>query len=72
MFAPKGSFSSFSVDDVARAREFYGQTLGLSVSDGAMGTLELSMPEGHTIFVYPKDNHFHCPEPGGGRCRGSC
>ncbi|MFP3459707.1 VOC family protein [Arthrobacter globiformis] len=57
MFAPKDSFSSFSVDDVARAREFYGQTLGLSVSDGAMGTLELSMPEGHTIFVYPKDNH---------------
>ncbi|WP_314193946.1 VOC family protein [uncultured Arthrobacter sp.] len=57
MFAPKGSFSSFSVDDVARAREFYGQTLGLAVSDGAMGTLELAMPEGHRIFVYPKDNH---------------
>jgi hypothetical protein len=50
MFAPTGSFSSFSVNDVARAREFYGQTLGLAVSDGAMGTLELSMPEGHKVF----------------------
>ena len=47
MFAATGSFSSFSVDDVARAREFYGQTLGLAVSDGGMGSLELSMPEDH-------------------------
>lgn len=57
MFTPKGSFSSFSVNDVAQAKEFYGRTLGLTVADGEMGTLEVTMPEGHKIFVYPKDNH---------------
>lgn len=46
MFTPGGSFSSFSVDDVAQAKEFYGQTLGLTVADGEMGTLEITMPEG--------------------------
>lgn len=57
MFTPRGSFSSFSVDDVAQAKEFYGQTLGLTVADGEMGTLEITMPEGHKVFAYPKDNH---------------
>jgi predicted enzyme related to lactoylglutathione lyase len=57
MFTPKGSFSSFSVNDVAQAKEFYGAKLGLTVADGGMGALELTMPEGHKVFVYPKDNH---------------
>ena len=57
MFTPKGSFSSFSVNDVAQAKEFYGRTLGLTVADGEMGTLEVTMPEGHQIVVYPTDNH---------------
>ena len=57
MFSPRGSFSSFSVNDMAQAKAFYGQTLGLSVADGEMGILELTMPEGHKVMVYPKDNH---------------
>lgn len=42
MFTPRGSFSSFSVDDVAQAKEFYGRTLGLTVADGEMGVLEIT------------------------------
>jgi predicted enzyme related to lactoylglutathione lyase len=57
MFKPKGSFSSFSVNDMAQAKEFYGQTLGLTVEDMEMGFLQLTTPEGHRIMIYPKDNH---------------
>lgn len=49
-------FSSFSVDDLQRAKEFYGGTLGLDVSDEGMG-LELRLPGGGDIFVYPKPDH---------------
>lgn len=57
MFTPKDAFSSFSVDDLDRARQFYGETLGLDVSDGGMGTLQLALPSGARIIVYPKENH---------------
>jgi catechol 2,3-dioxygenase-like lactoylglutathione lyase family enzyme len=57
MFTPKDAFSSFSVDDLDRARQFYGETLGLDVSDGGMGTLRLTLPSGARIIVYPKKNH---------------
>lgn len=48
-------FSSFSVDDLQKAKEFYGKTLGLEVKTEAEG-LELHFP-GNTIFIYPKENH---------------
>jgi predicted enzyme related to lactoylglutathione lyase len=51
----KTSFSSYAVDDVARAREFYGGTLGLDVED-MMGGLILKLRSGN-VFVYPKDDH---------------
>jgi catechol 2,3-dioxygenase-like lactoylglutathione lyase family enzyme len=57
MFAPKDAFSSFSVDDLAQARQFYGETLGLTVADGGMGTLQLQLPSGARIMIYPKENH---------------
>jgi catechol 2,3-dioxygenase-like lactoylglutathione lyase family enzyme len=48
------AFSSFSVDDLDKAKEFYTQTLGLEVSeDPKMGVLSINLPEGH-IMVYPK------------------
>ena len=50
------AFSGFSVDDIEKAREFYGDTLGLEVGDGGMGTLHLRLG-GNGVFVYPKDNH---------------
>jgi catechol 2,3-dioxygenase-like lactoylglutathione lyase family enzyme len=48
-------FSTFSVDDLKKAKEFYGKTLGLEVKTEAEG-LELHFP-GNNIFIYPKENH---------------
>lgn len=56
MFKESSAYSSFSVDDLQRAKEFYGGTLGLEVSEGPMG-LELRLATGTTIFVYPKEDH---------------
>ena len=56
MFKDAQAFSSFSVDDVAKARDFYGKTLGLDVDTSKEG-LELHVGGG-TVFVYPKpQNH---------------
>lgn len=57
MFKDSKAFSSFSVDDVPRAKEFYGGTLGLSLDD-QMGGLALHLSGGGEVFVYPKgDDH---------------
>lgn len=56
MFNPTGAFSGFSVSDVAVARTFYGQTLGLQVKD-EMGSLRLMLPGGGQVFIYPKPDH---------------
>jgi catechol 2,3-dioxygenase-like lactoylglutathione lyase family enzyme len=56
MFKGTRAFSGFSVNDLQRAKEFYGQTLGLDVSE-ANGLLQLHLAGGTTILVYPKDNH---------------
>jgi catechol 2,3-dioxygenase-like lactoylglutathione lyase family enzyme len=48
------TFSSFAVDDLDRAREFYADTLGVKVSDGPMGVLSLDLAGGSSILVYPK------------------
>jgi catechol 2,3-dioxygenase-like lactoylglutathione lyase family enzyme len=50
------AFSGFSVDDLETAREFYGGTLGLEVSEGPSG-LSLQLATGASVFVYPKGNH---------------
>src|SRR5687768_5807955 len=55
VFKAAKSFSSFSVNDLNKAKEFYGQTLGLDVSETPEG-LELSTGA-NTIFMYPKPNH---------------
>ncbi len=56
MFKITKAFSSFSVNNSQDAKEFYGQTLGLEVSETAQG-LELHIGDGTRIFVYPKPNH---------------
>ena len=56
MFKNTKSFSGFSVNDVQQAKEFYGQKLGLEVSE-AHGLLQLHIAGGTTILVYPKENH---------------
>lgn len=50
------AFSSFAVDDIPRARAFYGETLGLEVSEvEEMGLLVLDGANG--TIVYPKPDH---------------
>lgn len=56
MFRDTKAFSSFSADDLAKATQFYGQTLGLSVSEKKEG-LELQIAGGGQVFIYPKPNH---------------
>ncbi|MDQ2856402.1 MAG: VOC family protein, partial [Acidobacteriota bacterium] len=56
MFKSKRVFSSFSVDDLQRAKEFYGEKLGLEVSESAEG-LELHPGGNVDVFIYPKPNH---------------
>jgi predicted enzyme related to lactoylglutathione lyase len=57
MFKDTKAFSSFSVNDLQKAREFYNQTLGIEVSDGIMGILTLHLSGGGTVIIYPKPNH---------------
>lgn len=52
-----GTFSSFSVDSIAKAKEFYGKTLGIDVSGDEQGGLQFTFPNSGSVFVYPKDDH---------------
>jgi catechol 2,3-dioxygenase-like lactoylglutathione lyase family enzyme len=49
--------ASFSVDDLDKARSFYRDTLGVEVTDGPMGFLELHVTGGAPVMVYPKPDH---------------
>jgi catechol 2,3-dioxygenase-like lactoylglutathione lyase family enzyme len=49
-------FASFSVDDVEKARQFYGEILGLEITD-KMGGLELHVASNVPVFVYSKPDH---------------
>ena len=53
MFQPKASFSGFSVDDLAKAKEFYTETLGLKLDKEGFG-FSLHLPGGGRGFV-PKE-----------------
>jgi predicted enzyme related to lactoylglutathione lyase len=50
------AFSGFSVDDIPQAKQFYGETLGLHVTE-EHGMLTLHTPEDHNTLIYPKPNH---------------
>ncbi|HEX2089403.1 MAG TPA: VOC family protein [Actinomycetota bacterium] len=56
MFADSKAFSSFSVDDVVAAKTFYGETLGLDVSE-EMGGLNLRLAGDTSVYIYTKPNH---------------
>ncbi|KJF19807.1 glyoxalase/bleomycin resistance/dioxygenase family protein [Rhodococcus sp. AD45-ID] len=51
------AISGFSVDDIDAAKKFYGETLGLKVTDEEMGIIRLHLAGGTEILVYPKPNH---------------
>ncbi len=56
MFTPTSAFSGFSVNDLAQAKAFYAETLGLHVEEDGVG-IRLHLPSGSTVFAYPKDDH---------------
>jgi catechol 2,3-dioxygenase-like lactoylglutathione lyase family enzyme len=56
MFKAVAAFSGFSANDLAKAKQFYTETLGLKLLDEEMG-LTLELPTGGTVFVYDKADH---------------
>ncbi len=59
MFANTKAYSGFSVDDVQKAKAFYTETLGLSMSDldEANGLLALHISDSRDILVYASPTH---------------
>jgi catechol 2,3-dioxygenase-like lactoylglutathione lyase family enzyme len=59
MLADSEAFSGFAVPDLAEARRFYADTLGLRVSelDDQSGLLTLHLGGGRDVVVYLKPDH---------------
>ena len=59
MFENTEAFSGFAVDDLEKAKQFYGETLGLKASelDARHGLLQLEIAGGRNILVYAKSDH---------------
>ncbi len=57
MLANSKAFQGFSVPDLSSAKEFYGETLGLDVSEDPPGLLTLHIAGGQNILIYPKPDH---------------
>jgi predicted enzyme related to lactoylglutathione lyase len=57
MLADSHAFSGFSVDDMEAAKSFYGDTLGLRLSEGEMGITTLHLAGDRDTIVYPKADH---------------
>jgi catechol 2,3-dioxygenase-like lactoylglutathione lyase family enzyme len=56
MFAIANAYSGFAVDDIDKAREFYGDTLGVKTSV-EHGLLTLHLAGDRPTLVYPKPDH---------------
>ncbi|CAH2812903.1 MAG: possible cell wall protein [uncultured Caballeronia sp.] len=50
-------FSGFAVKDLAEAKAFYSETLGLKVTSRSMGVLKLHLAGGNNVLGYPKPDH---------------
>jgi catechol 2,3-dioxygenase-like lactoylglutathione lyase family enzyme len=57
MFTPSGAFSGFSINDAAAAKKFYGETLGLKVTENDTGFLNLHLDSGAVVLAYVKPDH---------------
>jgi catechol 2,3-dioxygenase-like lactoylglutathione lyase family enzyme len=58
MLADSKAYSGFAVPDLAKAREFYADTLGLRVSgDEQDGALTLHLAGDRDVLVYIKPDH---------------
>jgi catechol 2,3-dioxygenase-like lactoylglutathione lyase family enzyme len=49
-------FTSFSVNDILKAKQFYGETLGLKNTESD-GLLTLHLAGDTTLIIYPKSQH---------------
>ena len=56
MFEHTRAYSGFSVNVIQKAEQFYGETLGLRVSE-QNGMLTLHLAGDRDTLVYPKDDH---------------
>ena len=56
MLRDSRAFSGFSSNDVAKAKAFYAEKLGLEVTED-QGMLTLHLAGGGKVIVYPKPNH---------------
>ena len=56
MLANSKAFSGFAVADIEKAKAFYGDTLGLNVSD-ENGLLTLNLAGDRPTIIYPKPDH---------------
>ena len=56
MLKKSKAFSGFSVDDIQKAKDFYGRKLGLELSE-SHGLLTLRLAGGTNVLIYPKPNH---------------
>ncbi|TSD64726.1 VOC family protein [Inquilinus sp. KBS0705] len=59
MLKDSKAFSGFSVDDTHKAKQFYGDLLGLEVTidEKMYDLLTLHLPGGNKVLAYPKPNH---------------
>jgi catechol 2,3-dioxygenase-like lactoylglutathione lyase family enzyme len=59
MLSESKAFSGFSVDDADKAKAFYGDVLGLRLTDieGAPGLMTLHLGGDTNVLVYPKEDH---------------
>ena len=56
MLKAKAAFSGFSVDDLAKAKKFYTEILGLTIADELMGMrLQLAMPFSASAIILAID-----------------
>jgi len=56
MLRDSHAFSGFSSNDIPKAKQFYGQTLGLEVTE-ENDMLMLHLQGGGRVLIYPKENH---------------
>lgn len=57
MFKESKAFSSFSVNDIQKAKEFYSKLLRLEVSEEMEGIISLHFEGENKVTIYPKPNH---------------
>jgi predicted enzyme related to lactoylglutathione lyase len=58
MFENTKAFGSFAVKDISAAKKFYGEALGLRVSEtDEPGVLTLNIAGGSDILIYDKPDH---------------